>query len=423
MPRLIATLFALMAVASPAAAQLVTQGPWVGAVDAHSAIVVLYMNQNRLPTLEVSEDRSFSRPRNFPDATRLEGQPALLTRFRLTSLRPDTVHYYRLRAGNVRDYQHVGQFRTFPETGRPASFTFAVGSSAHTASESGVFLEIAYHQPLFFLLAGGLHDTSIPPDDIGAYRALYPRILQSANQSDLYAKVPIAYLWDADDSGSAAAHRAYRESVPHYPLVATASPPPAGPSRAPITQAFSVGRVRFILLDTRTARSPMDAPDGPDKTLLGAWQLDWLKQELVAAAATHPLIFVASSVSWNHAASPARDNWGAYAHERHVIADWIHQHNIRGVHLLTGNGNFLGFDAGENTDGDGFPEFQVSPLDHEAGNATEAWTSGPILPEPAEEFFGLVDVRDNVSAIELTFRGLNQHGQERLSQTITFATE
>ncbi len=41
--------------------------------------------------------------------------------------------------------------------------------------------------------------------------------------------------------------QAYREVVPHYPLVHAGD--------GPINQAFTIGRVRFVLTDNRSERS------------------------------------------------------------------------------------------------------------------------------------------------------------------------
>ena len=42
---------------------------------------------------------------------------------------------------------------------------------------------------------------------------------------------------------------------------------------APIAQAFTIGRTRFILTDARSARDPSSIDDGPEKSILGAEQL------------------------------------------------------------------------------------------------------------------------------------------------------
>jgi alkaline phosphatase D len=120
----------------------------------------------------------------------------------------------------------------------------------------------------------------------------------------LYESLPIAYMWDDYDFGpndadrnspaKAAAHQAYREAVPHYGLVLGES------SQTPIAQTFFMGRVRFILTDLRTEKSPASEVDTSSKTTMGVAQKEWLKQQLVLGSATHELVVWVSSIPWIH---------------------------------------------------------------------------------------------------------------------------
>ena len=76
-----------------------------------------------------------------------------------------------------------------------------------------------------------------------------------------------------ESPGREAALATYREVVPHYPLVVGADDP-----EAPVAQAFTVGRVRFIISDLRSARNRKQDPDGPEKTMMGEGQLAWFKK-------------------------------------------------------------------------------------------------------------------------------------------------
>ncbi|MCC5023757.1 MAG: hypothetical protein J6386_13685 [Candidatus Synoicihabitans palmerolidicus] len=104
----------------------------------------------------------------------------------------------------------------------------------------------------------------------------YERALAAFARQELFESVPLVYTWGALDYGTpadnnainaAGAHLAYRQLTPHYPLPADSAEAlqdaPVG--QHPINQVFSVGRVRFLLLDTRTARdsSDTDAPASP----------------------------------------------------------------------------------------------------------------------------------------------------------------
>ena len=67
-----------------------------------------------------------------------------------------------------------------------------------------------------------------------------------------------------------AARQAYREVVPHAGVA---------PGEAPINQAFTIGRVRFVLTDNRSERT--------DDSMLGDEQRAWLIDELTASSRTH----------------------------------------------------------------------------------------------------------------------------------------
>ena len=121
----------------------------------------------------------------------------------------------------------------------------------------------------------------------------YQDVLTSPTQSELFRNVPVAYMWDDHDYGSdnsdvtspsrAAALASYRVFVPHYPMNAA--------SESTIHQAFTVGRVRVVLTDLRSARSSPRVP-AAERTLLGSTQLAWLLEELEAARDAPLVIWV-----------------------------------------------------------------------------------------------------------------------------------
>jgi len=406
---------ALLGLAAPVWGQLVAAGPWAGAVTSDSAIVVARLSTPRFATLEVSTDPYFARLTSFGEAADRPGDLPEISRFRAVGLSPNTKYYYRIRAGEVRDTVRTGTFTTFPLEGRAASFRFAFSAGATAGSSHAVFAEIRSLAPLFFLSVGNLHDASIGSTERSAYRIPYEQVLGSIPQGELYRNVPLAYVWDSLDYGLAggtaawrtAVHASYREYVPHYPL--------AGEARAdgPITQAFTVGRVRFLLLDVRSER------DRESGTLLGAWQTDWFKQELLAAKARFPLVFVVSPSSWISAAAAGRDDWGRYATERAQLSDWMVAHGITNVCFLGGDASVLAADDGSHNryataGGPGFPVLMAGPLDRSWTIGAGPWSVGPVAPTEGEGLFGLVEVADDGGGITVTFQGLNQHGHEKL---------
>lgn len=397
-------------------AQLVHQGPWSGNIGPNSAVVHLNLNEGRLTTLEVSEYQDFRRPVLVAQSAREPTDPVTLARYLLRNLKPDTTYYVRPKAGRIRELRNIGIVKTFPRTGSYASFRVGFASGATTGSEAGAFSEIRYQAPAVFLHLGNQHSEIEVPDELEAWFGLYERALDSFTQAELYRDVPLVYTWNERDAGGAAAHTAYRTFIPHYPLPADRPDTPAGELN-PISQAFTLGRARFVVLDTQTHRTPIEA-ESP--SMLGEWQWEWLQAELRTAATTHPLIFLVSSVPWHgrEAVSGPDNHWGYYAAERTKIETWLREEGIANVCVLSGNGGVLAARIGSGKPGV-LHEFQAGVLDQRRDPVIGQWTDGPLLPGPTEEFFGIVDVVDNRTRLEVTFRGMNQHGHERFKSSFT----
>jgi alkaline phosphatase D len=147
---------------------------------------------------------------------------------------------------------------------------------------------------------------------------------------------------DADSRSPArpVARSVYREYAPHYPLG-------GGSGDAAVYQAFTLGRVRFLLTDLRSERVADKTPDGPAKTMMGTAQKMWFFEELLAAARTHALVFWASSVPW--IGDKAGDQWASYATERREIANFLAEHQIKNLCILCGDAHMLAADDGQET--------------------------------------------------------------------------
>jgi phosphodiesterase/alkaline phosphatase D-like protein len=399
----------------PLYAQSVAAGPWSGGVTSDAATVVARLFSRRLATLEVSASSDFAQFVSFGETSDRPGDQPEMSRFRAVGLTPSTRYFYRIRIGNQRDEQRTGSFTTLPLEDKPASFRFAFSSGATAGTDHGVYSEIKSVAPLFLIVAGNLHDAAFGATDREAFRAAYESVLSSFTQADLYRTVPLVYTWNAHDYGAtggatparAAAHASFREYVPSHALADPAS------AEGAINRSFTVGRVRFLVLDVRTERGPAGT------TLLGARQLAWLQSELLAAKARYPLTFVISPSAWLSPTPVGRDDWGRYPAERDTLSDWMVEQGITGVCFLTGDGDVLAADDGSNNrygtrGGAGFPVLQAGPLNDKSTTGSGPWSHGPITPATGEGLFAVVDVLDAEGTISVSFRGLNQHGHEKM---------
>jgi hypothetical protein len=393
---------------------------WAGAATDTSAVVkASLVTETPGARLAISTSEDMANPR-YVDADAID--PTLLS-FTVDGLTPDTDYWYAVDANGALDLGRQGHVRTFPAG--PASFTFAFGSCAQTGSNGAVFDTIRESDPLFFVQDGDFFYDDIAVNDPAVYRAAYAHALGEPAQSALYRSMPVAYIWDDHDYGPNNSDRTspsrdaaignYGDVVPHYPLA-------AGPEQ-PIYQAFTVGRVRFILTDNYSERSPIAAPDGPDKTMLGAEQKAWLEQELIDANHNYPVIFWVNSQPWIVPAANGAEGWGAYATERREISDFIAKNDIRGLVMISGDAHMIAYDDGTNNTfasdgvGPGFPVFHSSALDRHGSVKGGPYSGGT---DAGGGHFGLMAINDDGGdTIEITWSGRNYKDEELMHYRFT----
>ena len=398
-----------------AAAEGAVQWVWSGAVTSDSAVVKARVGSASDPRLVVGE-RTFA-----PSHVSSSG----VATFRLDALQPSTEYVYRVEVGDASSLE--GRLRTF-DAG-PMSFRFVFGSCARTASNSSVFETMESLDPLLFVHMGDFHYENIASNEVAEYRSAFDEVLASERQASLYRSTPIAYIWDDHDygpndsdgthPGKPAALAAYDETVPHYPLVRDGEGRPTD-----VRQAFTVGRVRFVMTDVRSHRTPEGEPDGPDKTMLGVSQREWLLQELETAAESHEVIVWVNVVPWITEAGSGH-GWGRYDWERRVIADRIRELGlVDRLIVLSGDAHMVAIDDGTNSNfatravsGErGFPVVHAAPLDryarHKGGPYSHGKAARRILFGLIQiQQFGLADITDDGEIVELELTGRNKKGE------------
>jgi hypothetical protein len=347
-------------------------------------------------------------------------------RFLLRGLRPGARYSYALVRDGRDDGSGRGTFRTMPEG--PASFTVAVSSCARSGSNGAVFDAIRDEDPLMFLHLGDLFYANIERNDPDAFRRAYDHTLSRPAQANLVRATSTAYIWDDHDFGGndadgsspsrPAASRVYRELVPSYPLALD------GPETPP-AQAFTIGRVRFLITDTRSARGGR----GDGRTLLGEAQRRWFAREL-AAARRYALVVWVTPVSWVGSPDPSSDGWAGAEHERREIADLIVRTGVRdNLVVVSGDTHAVALDDGANSDFStdrrgGFPVLDAGALDRERtpGKALPTFSAGAF---PGGGRYGLIDVVDDGGdRIRVTLRGRTWNGRElvRLTRLVRVPT-
>lgn len=392
---------------------------WSGAVTQQSFVVTALLTKTAsagTPELIVRASDGSEVARVPPTAV----SRARIARFEPSGLQPATRYRWSIAIGGREDRTRTGTVQTYPDGA--ATFTLAFGSCARTGSSGQVFDRIREANPLLFVHTGDFHYGDIDEPDPRAIRDAFSRSLRAPAQQALWLDVPVAYTWDDHDYGGndsdrttasrEAARAVYREIVPHYPL----------PLDGPIAQAFTIGRVRVILTDTRSERDPSHLPDGPSKSILGAAQLAWLFDELLKARDSAALTIWVNSVPWISNESRS-DNWGAYAEERRRISDFLVEHGIANLVMISGDAHMLAADSGANNlfasngAGPGFPVYHAAALDRRGSLKGGPYTEGA---HPGGGQFGLLTIEDRDTEVVVTFSGRNWRGEELIHHRTVF---
>lgn len=398
---------------------------WSGALTGTSAVVVARVGDPGAEVrLGVSTDAGLADPRWFPAVQRPPEDPGLV-RFEPTGLRPSTRYHYAVEVDGQLVEARAGQLRTVPAG--PQSFSFALGNCQRIGSNASSFDRIREAGPDLMLHIGDFAYTDFWTDDREVVRQMYDTQLTTPAMDALVRSVPFVYLWDDHDFGpndadstsdsGPAVQVVYRQAVPHGYL-------PAGPGPEAIYQAFTLGRVRFVVTDGRSERSPRAAPDDADKTMLGTHQLEWLADELRAAAAAEQAVVLVTSVPWNGAPAAGSDDWAGYTTERRRIADMIAEAGLADQMLmLAGDAHMVAIDDGSHTDFStdgvgGFPLMHAAALDRQGSTKAGPYSEGS---HPGGGQFGLVTVTDDGTDITFTLSARDHTGAELIGYSFTVA--
>jgi len=253
------------------------------------------------------------------------------------------------------------------------------------------------------------------------FRDNYDQVLAQTRQRNLYQNIPLAYIWDDHDYGKnnsdgtselkSLAAEVYRERVPHYPLTATGA----------IYQSFAIGRVRFIMTDSRFHKDALNKENNfKGETLLGAEQKQWFFEQLEMAkenqvANKEGLVIWVNSLPWIAGGDEkyqTKDAWDCYPEERTEIANFIKANGIDKLLMISGDAHMLALDDGKEKtankkgtansyakDGGGsFPVLQIASLDSKASEKGGPYSHQPI---PGLGQWGVLNFIDDEKSIKV----------------------
>lgn len=330
-------------------------------------------------------------------------------------LSPDTPYSYDVVDGS--GHEHVGQFRTLPLTSGIVELAF--GADIHPWSKPYVAFErIREAAPHVFVGLGDqiysdIDPVAPTPPTLEGYVAAYREIWDDPSLRACWGSVPAVMVWDDheiwnDYDGSARENRfaPARGAYQRFQRSRQASERPWTVLRA--------GPAEVFLLDTRTYRDPNAAPDGPDKTMLGAEQLAALVQWLETSSAK--LRIVGSPTPVNSYATTGHDAWAyGFATERARVLGAIEQRDPASVVIVSGDQHWPGVFRLALPGGGSVLELMATP--------TAAFTRPPPIAFGADALyvgtdhvgFGMLVVDGRQAPAKAHYRWVDASGETRFS--------
>jgi len=456
----LALLMTVIAASAQGGASL-SVGPMSGEVTSDSA--VLWARADGAGTLlfEVSSNADLTDAQTLEVV--LDEAGDFIAEARVGDLTADTAYYYRASIGAS---SASGTFTTSPAPDSAAAlrFTFAscIGGQGYCRPADGwkIFETMGAQSPDFFLITGdtvystnacpidrNVEGAEAPANTLPEFRSRYRYQLGDTPYSDFLANTPVYVTWDdheiADNFAGiqmsalnperyAAGRQAFFE---YWPVQEN-----LGDEQYRLYRDFEYGaHAGFFMLDTRSYRDPIVNWDttprtGAPKTMLGAAQNAWLRENLLTSETTWK--FIVSSVPLGYATGfpqpqvDGRDGWAdngepsGYESELMSLLYFIEANDIENVIFLTGDSHWpyaLSYDP----DRDGTPNFyelSASPLSaiplapgvvDQTFNPTVLYAEGEFQGDLFN--FGQIDI--NLDGA-LTFQIIDREGVQHYELTL-----
>lgn len=364
------------------------QGEMTGEVSQTSAILQTRLTSSSglvdgdVPGASGVAQFEFSEQRDFASSRTTDWLKALadndyIVKARVTELKPGTRYFYRVKFGPSQEAVQVGDlctFRTLQTKDGTEDVSFVVVTGMNYMSfhfgkpKKGKRTGIGVYQgsdkdlgypalatmlkmkPDFFVGTGDnvyydSHDDREATDITGMRRKWHEQFVQP-RFVDLFRNVPT--YWEKDDHDhrfndcdtigtrppiSDLGIRIFREQVP---VVDPRDP------ESRTYRTFRVNRhLQIWLVEGRDFRSPNRMEDGPEKTLWGAEQIDWLKRTLLASDATWKLLISPTPMVGPDDAYKIDNhtNHRGFRREGRAFFQWVKQQKLdqNGFHVICGD--------------------------------------------------------------------------------------
>jgi len=423
---------------------------------------------------QVSSDTTFTDPIQTASLNADESNDYIIRKY-ISGLIPDQKYYYRVIARLSEEDSDVasstGFFTTFPAESDIRQVKFATSTGFNYEKFYGIarpanggqgllmaevasaydqqrgfeaFETVKQLQPDFFVANGDVVYYDSPNENSSFYartkkemQAKWHRYFSLPRNREMMLQVPVYYLKDDHDyrfndcdttiqKKELPTHQdgveVFREETPVVDL----EDPSAKTYRT--VRAGKLLQVWFV--EGRDYRSPNLMEDGPDKTLWGQEQIEWLKTSLLESNAVYKLLISPTPMIGpddaykkdNHA------NFGGFQHERQMFLEWLKENGFlnKNFYLICGDRHW----QYHSIHPEGFEEFSSGafvdqnsrpgrvPGDPESTDP-EALLEVPYIQTEGKNSGGFLMVRvDTINdQPEISFTYYNTRGKELYSVT------
>lgn len=310
----------------------------------------------------------------FADSKRSEWLEAkadhdFIVRAKLDGLKAGTRHHYRLVFGENHDATQTGPARSFKTLSESGAVSFCMGSCMNyhsfmsgkangggpttaTAEDKQLgypaFAAMTKLKPDFFIGTGDIVYYDHPPETAAKMlpelrrkwheEFRFPRLIEFfANTPGYWSKDDHDFRFNDADLGSSklpapsTGIEIFREQMPIFT---------ADDRTTPTYRTHRIHKhLQLWLMEGRDFRSPNKMPDGPEKTIWGREQRDWLQQTLKQSDAEWKVIITPTpmvgpdrnSKTDNHA------NLNGFKHEADSFFQWLRDNDVQNVLTFCGD--------------------------------------------------------------------------------------
>lgn len=336
---------------------------------------------------------------------------------RVNGLKPNTRYHYNLLIdGKIIPIQDTS-FLTYPVKGDPARFRVTFGGGAgYVPEHERIWNTIVERDPLAMLMLGDNVYIDDPEHTVTQQYCYYRRNSRP-EWRHLTAGRGVYAIWDDHDFGTNDCYGGPETDEPAWkPQVWKVfsqnwnNPSYGGGQKHPgCWFDFYIGDVHFIMLDGRYYRESSGrlAPAVEDPSMLGPFQLHWLKKTLMASEGTFKILV--SPVPWasgTKEGTAGLDTWDGYAQERSSIFKYLHDNTITGVVLLSADRHRIDARRIEREKGYDLHDFMCSILTNYHTHPV-VQTPGLIFGYNEDNSFGLLHFDTGLDDPKLTFEMVN----------------